>query len=75
MTQTTLPPARTFVTWARPTIGNNKQLLLTTALEIERELWSTLEYYSEVEEVGLDLIRTKGLQPPSDLSSPRFTEH
>ncbi len=66
MSQTALPIGRHFDGWARPPIGNNKQLLLTTALDIERELWSTLEYYSEVEEVGLDLIRTKGLQPPSD---------
>ncbi len=40
--------------------------MLTTASDTERELWSALEYYSEIEEVGLDLIQTKGLQPPSD---------
>src|SRR5260221_1567290 len=64
MEQTALPVARGFNLWARLTVGDNKQLLLTAATDIERELWSTLEYYSEVEEVGLDFIQTKGLQPP-----------
>src|SRR5207248_8363920 len=45
-------------------LSHNRSLLLTTSPDIEHELWSTLEYYSEVEEVGIDLIRTKGLQPP-----------
>jgi hypothetical protein len=66
MSQTALQDARPFDAWARPPIGNNRTLLLTTSLDLEHELWSTLEYYSEVEEVGLNLIQTKGLQPPSD---------
>jgi hypothetical protein len=65
MSQTALPPARPFDGWARlPVTNSQKELLLTTAIDIERELWSALEYYSEVEEVGLDLIQTKGLQLP-----------
>jgi YaaC-like Protein len=62
MSQTALPDTRPFDAWARLTVGDNKQLLLTTAPDTEHELWSALEYYSEVEEVGLDLIQAKGLQ-------------
>lgn len=66
MTQTTLPPARLFNAWSRLEVSNYgiRDVLLTTSSDIERELWSALEYYSEVEEVGLGLIQTKGLQPP-----------
>src|SRR5260370_2008082 len=63
MSQAAIPNARTFQSWARPSVGNNRFLLLTASPDIEHELWSMLEYYSEVEEVGLNLIQTKGLQP------------
>ncbi len=64
MSQTSLPIARPFDAWARLPLSNNKILMLTTSPDIEHELWSALEYYSEVEEVGLDLIQAKGLQSP-----------
>jgi YaaC-like Protein len=64
MSQTAMPAGRYFDGWLRLPVSNNKILLLTTALDIEHELWSALEYYSEVEEVGLSLI-TKGLPPQS----------
>src|SRR2546429_2968802 len=66
MSQTAIAAARGFDGWVRLPVSNKYNLLLTTALDIERELWSALEYYSEVEEVGLNLIQTKGLQPQSD---------
>src|SRR5258708_7538717 len=63
MSQAAIPIGRTFQHWARPSVSNNNRfLLLTASPNIEHELWSTLEYYSEVEEVGLDLIQAKELQ-------------
>src|SRR5260370_23513387 len=64
MSQTALPVARRFTGWMRLPVSN-RRVLLFTGIDIERELWTTLEYYSEVEEVGLNLIQTKGLQPQS----------
>jgi hypothetical protein len=63
MSQTAIAAARGFDGWIRIPVSNRYNLLLTTALDIEHELWSALEYYSEVEEVGLNLFQTKGLQP------------
>ncbi len=65
MSQTVLPMARSFDGWARLPVSEKRRASLLTNIEIERALWSTLEYYSEVEEVGLNLIQTKGLQPQS----------
>src|SRR5260370_35978123 len=65
MSQTAMPVARPFDGWIRLPVSEKRQLLLTI-LDIERELWSALEYFSEVEEVGLNLIQSKGLQPQSD---------
>jgi len=67
MSQAAIPIGRTFQSWARPLVSNsnNRFLLLTASPDIEHELWSVLEYYSEVEEVGLNLIQAKGLQPQS----------
>jgi len=64
MSQTALPIAHSFDGWIRLPISYNKTPLLTTAIDIDRELWSILEYYSEVEEVGLGLIQSKGLPSP-----------
>lgn len=64
MSQTALPVARSFTGWMRLPVSN-RRVLLFTGIDIEHELWTTLEYYSEVEEVGLNLIQTKGLQPQS----------
>ena len=63
MSQTALPDARPFDGWVRLPVSKNKILLLSSDINIERELWSALEYYSEVEEVGLNFIQTKVLQP------------
>jgi hypothetical protein len=65
MSQTALPLARDFDGWSRLPVSKN-WTSLTTSMDTERELWSTLEYYSEVEEAGLELIQTKGLQPQED---------
>ena len=62
MSQTAMSVTRNFDGWLRLPVSNKRALLYTT-LDVERELWSALEYYSEVEEVGLNLIQTKGLQP------------
>src|SRR5260221_14479744 len=64
MSQTALPVARSFSGWIRLPVSKRRALLFTS-IDIERELWTALEYYSEVEEVGLNLIQTKGLQPQS----------
>ncbi len=64
MLQTTLPAARFFDGWMRLPVSRER-VLQYTILDIESELWSALEYYSEVEEVGLNLIQTKGIQPQS----------
>lgn len=64
MSQTALPVARNFSGWMRLPVSN-RRVLLITGIDIERELWTALEYYSEVEEVGLNLIQAKGLQPQS----------
>src|SRR5947209_5574300 len=65
MPQTILPAARHFTGLLRLPVSQRRSLLLTASPDTERELWSALEYYSEVEQVGLDLIQTKGLQPQS----------
>jgi YaaC-like protein len=64
MSQTALPFARSFSGWIRLPVSQSRTLLFT-GIDIECELWTALEYYSEVEEVGLHLIQTKGLQPQS----------
>ena len=64
MSQTALPVARSFSGWIRLPVSKRRALLFTS-IDIERELWTALEYYSEVEDVGLNLIQTKGLQPQS----------
>ncbi len=64
MLQTSLPVARGFSGWIRLPVSD-RRILLFTGLDIEHELWSALEYYSEVEDVGLKLIQTKDLQPQS----------
>lgn len=64
MLQTTLPVARNFSGWIRLPVSK-RRVLLFTGIDIERELWTVLEYYSEVEDVGLNLIQSKGLQPQS----------
>src|SRR5260221_6439441 len=65
MSQTALPVARSASGWIRLPVSQRRTLLFT-GIDIERELWTALEYYSEVEDVGLNLIQTKGLQPQSD---------
>src|SRR5260370_18010838 len=65
MPHTAMPVARFFDGLVRLMGSKNKILLLSSVIDTERELWSALEYYSEVEEVGLNLIQTKGLQPQS----------
>jgi YaaC-like protein len=62
MSQTAIPNARSFDGWVRLPVSERRVLLLTN-LDIDRELWSILEYYSEVEDVGFNLIQAKGLQP------------
>jgi hypothetical protein len=43
---------------------------LRTSIEVEKDLWRIVEYYSEVEEAGIDLIRTKGQVPgPQELAA------
>ncbi len=64
MSQIVMPNARRFDGWIRLPVSKNRPVMFTSN-DIERELWNTLEYYSEVEEVGLNLIQTKGLQPQS----------
>jgi len=64
MSQTTLPVVRPFDGWIRLPVSERRALQYTV-IDTERELWSALEYYSEVEEVGLNLIQAKGLQPQS----------
>src|SRR5712692_11248540 len=64
MSQTALSVARSFSGWIRLPVSN-RRVLLFTGLDIDRELWNALEYYSEVEDVGLNLIQAKGLQPQS----------
>lgn len=65
MTQTAMPVARSFDGWIRLPVSKNRPVMFTSN-DIERELWNTLEYYSEVEEVGLNLIQVRGLQAQSD---------
>ncbi|MFL5664886.1 MAG: YaaC family protein [Ktedonobacteraceae bacterium] len=65
MSQTPLPAARNFVGSVRFSVSERKILQYT--VDTERELWSALEYYSEVEEVGLPLIQRKGLQPEQEI--------
>src|SRR6266568_3541817 len=60
-----MPVARSFDGWIRLPVSRNRPVMFTSN-DIEYELWSTLEYYSEVEEVGLNLIQARGLQPQSD---------
>jgi hypothetical protein len=62
MSQTALQVARNFTGWVRLPVSKNR-VLLFTGIDIEHELWTALEYYSEVEEVGLNFIQTKGVQP------------
>lgn len=64
MSQTALAVARNFSGWLRLPVSKTRTLLFT-GIDIERELWTALEYYSEVEDIGLNLIQTKGLQPQS----------
>src|SRR6266566_3355362 len=64
MSQTAMPIARRFDGWIRLPVSKNRPVMFTSN-DIERELWNTLEYYSEVEEVGLNLIQSRGLQPQS----------
>src|SRR5713226_6212683 len=64
MSQTAIPIARHFDGWVRLPVSKNRPLMFTSN-DIERELWSTLDYYSEIEEVGLNLIQARGLQPQS----------
>ncbi|GHO48981.1 YaaC family protein [Ktedonospora formicarum] len=62
MTQIAKPNARSFDGWMRLPIS--KHLVRQyTINDPAYDLWSALKYYSEVEEVGLHLIQTKGLQP------------
>lgn len=63
MSQTAIPNARNFDGWIRLPIGENRMSLFTS-IDFEKELWSALEYYSEVEEVGIDLLQTRGLPTP-----------
>jgi len=60
-----MPVARSFDGWIRLPVSKNRPVMFTSN-DIERELWNTLEYYSEVEEVGLNLIQVRGLQAQSD---------
>src|SRR5438309_5352448 len=64
MAQTGMPVARSFDGWIRLPVSKRRALQYTV-IDTEHELWSALEYYSEVEEAGLNLIQTKGLQPQS----------
>jgi YaaC-like Protein len=64
MSQAAMPIARRFDGWIRLPVSRNRPVMFTSN-DIERELWNTLEYYSEVEEVGLNLIQSRGLQPQS----------
>jgi YaaC-like Protein len=64
MSQIVMPNARRFDGWIKLPVSKNRPVMFSSD-DIERELLSTLGYYSEVEEVGLNLIQARGLQPQS----------
>src|SRR5260370_29243148 len=49
--------------WVRFPISDD-MVMLNIRIDVEKELWSALEYYSEVEEVGLSLLQARGLPQP-----------
>src|SRR6266487_381759 len=64
MTHSALPLARNFNGWLGLELSLTKQVFATN-IEIEKELWNAIEYYSEIHDIGMDLIRRKGLVPAS----------
>src|SRR5260370_10665479 len=60
MSQIALPAARPCDGWVRFPISDY-MVMLNIRIDIEKELWSALEYYSEVEEVGISLLQARGL--------------
>jgi len=57
-----LPTPRNSNGWLRLPVSTDC-VILNTTINTDDELWSALEYYSEVEEVGINLIQTRGLLP------------
>ena len=63
MSSTALPDARTCDGWMRFPISDD-MVMLNIRIDVEKELWSALEYYSEVEDVGISLLQARGLPQP-----------
>lgn len=57
-----LPDARISMSWFRSKLSKHTLRPLVVRGDIEPELWNMLEYYSEIEEVGIEFIRQHGVQ-------------
>jgi len=63
---------RTFSGYIRYRISKGNVEGMKTSIGIDEELWTILEYYSEVDEVGKKLIRDKGVPDESHLNKEIF---
>ena len=65
MTNNTITQQRNFDGWMKQRISNNKIIEQNTRLNIDDELWTILDYFSEVKSKGIDFIKQKNIKKHS----------
>lgn len=58
--------AREMTSWFKYPLGKRRKVLLNTNNSIEDEIFASLEYFTEIESVGIEFLRERGVANPKN---------